>query len=477
MDGRQSPFSSPHPPNEAPPSHLTAKLAGHDKAYLGVASPLQSGSGSPPFSPPGHGSSSSKARIVLILPSQHLFSPESTTPSLSKTQSPDPLDTFSKLRESPITSPETADIQDVSPNPVAAGPISVGSDKLLPEPQEHPQPTASSTSPSSDSEGHVGPTRASIRAWAKATPTGPPRSTPSPPSSTQPQSESDDSSERPSLTRSASRPRTVPSGSFSAPSSGDENVGPPRTKSVLEEGSSGNVADGESSGSEHVSSPPALTMPPSPPNESAPTPDRETLAPHPHPHSHGAHAYVHHPPNRSPPHAHVHPHPNSPARHPSRPPLASKSSSESSHSDVFPGHSHEQPDRLERRPHRHHYNARRRHRERDCEREHARRARASSHPTPPSPTAFTPFFPLAPLPPPSHSPSPLRPLQASAGQNNMDVLQEIARMLVATRRPLLRTAEGAGAGAEGDGWIALGPPRGNDVLDSICRMIVMEREG
>ncbi|KAI0644480.1 hypothetical protein C8Q79DRAFT_775077 [Trametes meyenii] len=464
METHQSPPSSPHPQTQTPILHLTRKLVGHhvreDHAPSSAASPLHSGSGTSPFVSSGHGSSSSKP--------PHLLSPDSASPSsLSKTQSPDPLDTFSKVSNPPFSPPEGVDIQMISAKSVIANPIPDGPDESLAGPQEQPKPATSSTSPSSESEGHVGPTRASIRAWVEATPSGPPRETSSPASFALPQSESDGNSDRLSITRSASRPGVVSHSSFGSASctSGDENGRPPLGRNVPEYGSSGNVADGESSGSEQVfASPLGPSAPSSPPRELDSPFDRETLAPHPHPH-----AQTHHcPPNCSPLQAYAQLHPNSPNRHPSRPPIVSKSSSESASPNMIPGHSHAHahgpPDRLERRPHRQH--TRRRHRgERD--RDHAGRARTSSHPT--IPVALTP---LPFLPPPPAPLSPLRPLQVSSG-GGMDVFEEIGKMLVTARRPLLRVD----GGAQNEGWVPLGRPRENDVLDDICRMIVMSREG
>ncbi|KAJ8456594.1 hypothetical protein ONZ51_g12033 [Trametes cubensis] len=136
-----------------------------------------------PFSSLGSGSGSSSNKLPRFSSGN-----DTTLVSASNTQSPDAIDDSPKIIESPdvLSTPDPALL--VSEPPPKS--------KSSAAAQDPPAPTTSSSSPSSDSEGHVGPTRASIRAWAKATPSGPPRDTPSPHTALR-SSGSDDNASRP----------------------------------------------------------------------------------------------------------------------------------------------------------------------------------------------------------------------------------------------------------------------------------------
>ena len=171
---------------------------------------------------------------------------------------------------------------------------------------------------------------------------------------------------------------------------------------------------------------------------------------------------------------------------------------------------HDQQDRLDRRAERRppHHSSRRRYRDRDRDRE--REARASerrsrgSNPTPPHQTQtqthqaqthtqaqvpaqgqgqgqsrVLPPLRLIPdlrLPAPPPPLRPLRPLQvvsSGSGGGGVDVLDEIARMLHTSRRPLVRIGTDPGGAGSGGFWAP--QRRENDVLDDICSMIQMSR--
>ncbi|KAI0737551.1 hypothetical protein C8Q80DRAFT_310702 [Daedaleopsis nitida] len=208
------------------------------------------------------------------------------------------------------------------------------------------QATESTMSPSGSSDEQL-PTRASIRAWAKATPAGPPRYTPSPASSAAlAQYRSDDNLDRKSITRSAGHPFVSSvSGSNSEPGSGttssdeDSSGSPPLAES------SGNIADVESAGSG--------------------SDDRS---------SHGVLSPSTSPPPRPP----VVPHPPTQLR-------THSSSSDSVAPAIIVSHvqMQDQQERLDRRAQRHpHTSGRRRHRDRERDRE--RRPRSSNPPISPA---------------------------------------------------------------------------------------------
>ncbi|KAI0373464.1 hypothetical protein BV20DRAFT_738324 [Pilatotrama ljubarskyi] len=462
MENDQTTPVSAYPPRDATQPHLTKQtLASHNAADRGVAHPLHAPlhSVGSPFSSLGTGSSASFGKPAP------LSSTNVTSPSAqSKTQSPDPLETLPKLVESPVVLPKLVGptaVSSINPPPSSRSGQSSGD-------SARPRSSGSSTS---ESDGHVGPTRASIRAWAKATPAGPPRGTPSgsspsdsTPSGSTPdlphgQSGSDDNLSRVSLTHSAAPPVRSPESSIDAVSSGsgDESPG----NGVEAEESSGNVADGESSGSEHASRSPPTTSPSPPPEQASIQVRRESLAPYPHssiiapPHHHSSL------PRHHPHHAHAHtPHP--------RPPLAHSQFSSDSLPPAPNAAHQDQRERLDRRQHRHSHSGRHRHRERerDRDRDRDRRSRTlGSNPSiaPPAPIPASGRASLDPLPPP---PPPLRPLRVSSG-NGTDVFEEMVKMLMSSRRPLLR------AGGAENGWIPLTPPprRQNDVLDDIWQMI------
>ena len=281
-----------------------------------------------------------------------------------------------------------------------------------------PVPPYEDPSDSSDEQGS--PSRAIIRAWAKATPAGPPRMTPSPTGSAPlTNSSSDNGFDRTSVTRSTGR-QTV-----STPSQRSESGSrfPSRGDLPFADGSSGSAADVDSSGSssskDNRSSPSA--HPPYPPGQAP-------LAPAP-----------------------LQPLPRR------RSPLVHASSSESSlHPTLLILHAHqqEQQDCLDRRAQRHlhgHHSLRRR----------QRRPRAPN-PTPPGSSqgaglarTFDPRLPFPPM-------RPLRPLQLTSG--GVDVFEEIGRMLATSRRSPVRAVANAGGSVEQGG-------RGDDVLEDIFFMI------
>ncbi|KAI0824057.1 hypothetical protein BC628DRAFT_475317 [Trametes gibbosa] len=366
--------------------------------------------------------------------------------------------------------------------------------------------------PSTKWEDHVGPTRASIRAWAKATPAGAPGNRVSPGLCVMPRSNSDDNLSRASLTRSARPVSATPEGSITQASRGSEDENPRRF--VEREGSLGNVADGESSNSDQASRSPPSSSPS--PQDAALNAQRELRAPHPHPTS---------PSRVSPPIAQPQPHSAHASRHvrftqapmsPHEPPRPAPYAESSSDSISVPAHTPahpDQPERAERRHHHHHHNCsrhhthhRRRHRDRDKNRPGA--DPSTNPPSAPRPGPITyHLVPLRPLPPP---PPPLPPLRVSpAGGENCeggttDMLAEIVRMIKGTRAPLLRTGGAIDENywhVNGDGWIpfpsaASGSGQGtgrssvsgsglgsgsrqvmkeNDVLDDIRSMIQLSR--
>ncbi|RPD52808.1 hypothetical protein L227DRAFT_581910 [Lentinus tigrinus ALCF2SS1-6] len=436
--------SSCHPPASSadPRAHLPRHLA-HP-----AATTLTSGSGS----------SSSVSKLPL-------FSSGDGTPT---------SDSRIRTTNTPLTPPSLVE----SPQFVSPGedekhiPLSAATGLHPPSPTTSPPSQADSpphlashageSSASLSSADEQLPTRASIRAWAKATPAGPPRNTPSPTSSAVlPQSSSDDNLDRQSITRSAGH-QTVSSisasrsGSGSGTSSSDEDDSVGSGNLPFPEESSGNVADIESSGSGGEDASPQGTSDPSP---SVSPLSRELLAPAP----------LH------PPHGHGH---------------AESSASESSSPAIMPTSAQvqEQQDRIDRRGDHHPpqhpgHSGRRRHRDRDRDRDRDHRERRSrpSNPTPPQPQphprrvqypsshtqsqgrVFPPLriIPDIRLPPPPPPMRPLRPLQVSSG--GVDVLEEMSRMLHYSRRPLIRTGVDS----------RTGPRRENDVLDDIAFMIQM----
>ncbi|CDO74318.1 hypothetical protein BN946_scf184449.g3 [Trametes cinnabarina] len=353
------PHRHPHPqPVEQPISSVLGKGQGFAsfparfESLQPVAQSMHS-----PFSSlvsgSGSGSSSNKLHTHSL--------GQGTMPSSqqSKTQSPDTLDlvTPPKLVESPLALPEA-----VQAEPFIVPPVSESSQDYQPrqdEPRERPQLSTNSGSGSSDSEDHIGPTRASIRAWAKATPAGPPRDTPSPHLSLlKASSSSSDNVSRVSLTRSAGRltDTSQSSNGNASSASGDDS----NERAVETEESSGNIADGESSGSDSRSPP----TPPSDPSLPSSPPDDRAI-------------------------------------------------------------------------HRH----------------------LTAH--------LAPLPPLPPPPPPLLRPR--RPLQVMHGDST-DVLDEITKMLAMSRRPFFPDT------GQDSGWVPLrGPPRGNDVLDDIYRMVMWSR--
>ncbi|KAH9851369.1 hypothetical protein C2E23DRAFT_237096 [Lenzites betulinus] len=358
------------------------------------------------------------------------------------------------------------------------------------------QPPAKSTPGTSESEDHVGPTRASIRAWAEATPAGAPGDRASPGLRAMPRSNSDGNLSRASLTRSA---RVTPEGSVAPTSGGSRDASPQRSMEMEE--SLGNVADGESSSSDHASGTPPSSSPP--PEDAALDARRELGAPHPHPTSPS------HPPpppiaqpQPHPPHAprHVqfkqsHASPRAHATHLPRPPPYTQSSSDSIPSKPAHPEQPDQPERVERRHHhhhrncpRHHHHHRRRHRDRDKDRDKDRehdhdkkrpsadfgapgddnnpnpRRDHDAHP-PQAPRPGPVIYHLVPLRPLLPPPPPLPPLRAlrvpsiEGDGSTTDILAEVVRMIKGTRAPLLRTGgvmdenyRYANADADG-GWI------------------------
>ena len=77
------------------------------------------------------------------------------------------------------------------------------------------------------------------------------------------------------------------------------------------------------------------------------------------------------------------------------------------------------------------------------------------------PLRLIPELRLPPPPPPGR----LTPLQIAPTTGGLDVLDEIARMLHTSRRPLVRVNESD----------LVRPRRENDVLDDICFMIRTQR--
>ncbi|KAI8993822.1 hypothetical protein BD414DRAFT_534920 [Trametes punicea] len=406
--------------------------------------------GHPLFSSLGSGSGSSSQ-----LPQSSSGQGTPASSQQSKTQSPDPLDTLPKVVESLVALPEPIVLEPVSIPPAS---ISLRDDESQVGHQERPQLSANSSSASSDSEGHVGPTRASIRAWAKATPAGPPRDTPSPYSSVLQPSGIEDHDSRVSPTRSAGHlSETSKSSSDNVSSgSGDESA----RNAIEAEESSGNIADVESSGSEPVSASPLYPSHlPTPGDGSELTAHRQLLAPHP-----NTRQRVHAPHPRL--HMHAHPH----VQHAPRPHVPHlHTSSESSPPAPTPAQTQEHQERLDRRSQRHPQTGRRRHRDRDRDRD--RRSRTPSSNAGVTQVApGTVLAPLRPLPPPPPPLPRLRPLR-EASADSPDVLDEIVKMLSTSRGPLLRM----GLSGDEGGWVPLRPPRQNDVLDDIYTMIVWSR--
>ncbi|KAI0779907.1 hypothetical protein C8Q74DRAFT_1261848 [Fomes fomentarius] len=324
----------------------------------------------------------------------------------------------------------------------------------------HAQPTSSSSSlkhsaGSQRSDDEMLPTRASIRAWAKATLAGPPRDTPSPTMTALIQlSVSDEDIDRKSITHSAGHlsPTLSPSpDTSSGNSSGDEdNSGSGSGHAPLTSEGSGNVADIESagSGSDMPSSSPLLLGSSDPPLSTS-LPSRPTTML-----LQGA-AQIH------------------------------SSSSESLGRTIFNVHGQEQQARIDRRGNRH-PSGRRRHRERERERD--RRSRASNPTTPLHATQVLPpqgqspatqarrltVFPQSGLSLPPPRLRPLRLLQTMGPtMGGLDVLDEITRMLQSSRGSLIRSV--ADIGDHRYGSMRLG--REDDVLDDISLMIQMQTQG
>ncbi|KAH9894865.1 hypothetical protein C8Q73DRAFT_474618 [Cubamyces lactineus] len=384
---------------------------------------------------------------------------------------------------------------------------------LVPHPESEstraPQAPAdlpsTSRPPASDSEERVGPTCASIRAWAKATPAGAPRYTPSPYASALHSSGSDENESCVSLTRSANRTsdsphphrhrsRVASSGSYSSDQSPDSI-----DREMETEESPGNVADGESSGSEPAStwSPNASPLSSPPLEGQERIENRESLAPHPHPGAHNTHSrsqphQLHH--NYAHAHAHAHlqaPYPNPQgstracpyisAQHP-HPAPHSDSSSASPPPELTPENitthwSGHQGSR-DRRMHHHQPNSRRRHRDRDRDRDWDRhREQPPSLLPPPPPSLFHTELPLHTLPPLRPLPPPPPPLIRTgiprARAENADVLCEITKMLTLSSNPLLPREGAAESGLGGGGWVPLRVSREDDVLDDIYKMVML----
>ncbi|KAI0326577.1 hypothetical protein GY45DRAFT_1339359 [Cubamyces sp. BRFM 1775] len=300
---------------------------------------------------------------------------------------------------------------------------------------------------------HVGPTRASIRAWAKATPAGAPRDTPSPHTSALNSSGSDDSGSRVSLTRSASHIVGLPHIQRSGePSSGSRFEDPSLSKMARQaetEESSGNIADGESSGSE-----PASTPGPSPITfinlirtlTCTLTPKlthnlirirtrrlRLILAPilTPIRTSHSTILTLRRTPTAARHLPRASPRPNTS-------PLIAKSSKTA-----------ETAARTDTRP--------------------AAGADIATASVTATEIETGTDVRLQPHP----SSTPIRTPRAPAG--DMDVLDEITKMLALSSTPLLRRGGGVDVGMGGDGWVPLRVPRENDVLDDIYKMIMWSR--
>ncbi|KAI0358105.1 hypothetical protein OH77DRAFT_1241304 [Trametes cingulata] len=457
MENYQTSPGSAYRPREDTQLSLTEKtVAGLDAEKGGVmpVNPLRarlSCVGSPLSSFGASSSSSFSTRPPLS-------STNVTSPSSLAKQSPDPFETTPEVVDSSVPVLEKAGPPPVSGTNLPASSRSGESSAA----SVLPRSSDTCGSGASESEGHVGPTRASIRAWARATPAGPPQG---PPPSRMPEhlrirpdpgSGSDDNLSRASLTRSAGAHARSPESSIDplGPGSGEES--PDEA-----EGSSGNVADAESSGSERACrSPPASTPHHAQPSSAV---QRESLAPYPH-----SHADV--PPYPLLPHPrhHAH-HPQAPRPRPRSPPLPQSHSSSDSQPPATPI-AHQD----DRRQHRHSHSGRRRqHRERERERDRDR----CSHPPAFNPSTAPPAAAAAPAPglasfcprPSTRAPAqpPARPLKLISGGNS-DVFDDMVKLLVSSRQPLLR------AGGAGDGWTPHGarqPRRENDVLDDVWQMV------
>lgn len=414
----------------------------------------------------GSGSSSSKVPMTFAVIQSHFinvllqqyfsFSNAMSTSSFSGPQSPDAeLETSTK----PAQSPRFAYFQFSKPDNDSHTPASLLSREL----SEPPQISASPPSGTSESEDYGGPTRASIRAWAKATPAGAPtslstRSIPEPP-----HSGLDEYFNRLSLTQTMRDSPTSAESSVKRSSSRSRDIS--SRKSFEREENSGNVADGESSGSEQNSSSPLIGSP-SPDNLKLAA-QRELTAPHPHPrsasppkpigHAHTAdtrqHATAHSPvhSHSHAPYAHFHPQAHSRAvphsgTSPESSPPVSQSVPASAPTPTHP----DQQERAERR-HRH---KRRRHRDRERDREHDR-DRRTRHPPSHGVVSMPALQPLPPLrPPPRPIPMgtlpamPLRTISVphssasnASSRPKTDVFGEIEKMLRKARKPILRVRE------------------------------------
>ncbi|KAI0653357.1 hypothetical protein C8Q70DRAFT_609599 [Cubamyces menziesii] len=268
-------------------------------------------------------------------------------------------------------------------------------------------PSTFSISPFGLSTVLIGPTRASIQAWAKVTHAGAPRDTPSPRTSVLHSSGSDDNSSCVSLTRSAARSVDLPHGHRHRSGHAElrqcySSQRPSTLHSPSEtEGSQGSIADGENSGSELALRVPHLSPPSSPRQRLA---NHGLLAPLPHPRARTAH------PRPQPDHLHrpslqFH----QQARLQARPHVSANSSPHSNSSasplpdrgpEYTPSRLHEFEEWRDRDLHRPRLNSRRQRRDRDGDQErdgNGRRPRA----LPPIPTTTHTLPPLRPLPPPA----------------------------------------------------------------------------
>ncbi|KAL1945710.1 hypothetical protein VTO73DRAFT_1712 [Trametes versicolor] len=404
-------------------------------------------SASSPLSSFGDGSGSSSSK-------QHFsFSNVVSTSTFSGPQSPDAeLEASTK----PGQSPRFAYFQFAKPDTDSHTPASLLSREL----SELSQISASPPSGTSESEDDGGPTRASIRAWAKATPAGAPtslstRSIPEPP-----HSGLDEYFNRLSLTQTMRDLPTSAESSVKRPSSRSRDIS--LRRSFEREENSGNVADGESSGSEQNSSSPPIGRP-SPDNLKLAA-QRELIAPHPHPrpasppkptgHAHTdarQHATAH-PPVHSHSHApHVHFHPQAHSRVVPHSRTRPESSLPVPVPASAPTPTH--PDQQERAERRHRHK-RRRHRDRERDREHDR-DRRTRHPPGHGVVSMPALQPLPPLrPPPRPIPMgtlpamPLRtisvphsPASNASSRPKTDVFGEIEKMLRKARKPILRVRE------------------------------------
>ncbi|TBU24957.1 hypothetical protein BD311DRAFT_780625 [Dichomitus squalens] len=408
----QSPV--PLPPSTPDDKHA---IAVHQQASAHVTLPT-SGSGS--------GSSSSKLPPVSVEGTTLSIESHVLTPDTSIT--PTPVESLS-----PLFGDQDAKHAHLSAATCLQGPVQV----------EAAVKPRSADTPDSSQYGEVeepgAPTRASIRKWAKATPAGPPRNTPSPSGSAElGHSSSDHHIDRQSFTHSVSGKNIgLGTASGSGSSSGDdEDSGGSRHSSSNSLGheSSGNIADIESGGSAsplHLPDPSSALDPDLSPSSSPPV---RRAVHRPSPQSHGQSST-----SDCPPPVLVNP-------------------------DAV---AQEQRERLERRHHRHlphhPHSSRRRHRDRERE----RRARTSNPTSPANAHAQEQNPPTAPdARPPAAPMRPLRPLQLITG--GMDVLEDIGRMLQGSRQPLLRTRVDLGATSP--------PRRANDVLSDIHDMIRMTRQ-